>query len=150
MHYGVYIQVCIYREYSWVIVVSRSAHITKQNRMQRNTDTNECRGRQGCMDMSWGCRPRLLLSMIDYRSIGLGLSLLQRLITAPMKGDTQHRERVSEWERLREREREIQTEGWWGWVSPGTVRYQCDLSDATHSPGLGRQAALEAINVLLE
>jgi len=36
------------------------------------------------------------------------------------------------------------------WVSPGTVRYQCDLSDATHSSGLGRQAALEAINVLLE
>lgn len=35
-------------------------------------------------------------------------------------------------------------------VSPEIVRYQCDFSDATHSSGLGRQAALEAIDVLLE
>lgn len=35
-------------------------------------------------------------------------------------------------------------------VSPEIIRYQCDFSDPTHSSGLGRQAALEAIDVLLE
>lgn len=35
-------------------------------------------------------------------------------------------------------------------VSPYIIRYQCDFSDPTHSAGLGRQAALEAIDVLLE